>query len=151
MKIGAYELTTIETGRFALDGGAMFGSVPKPLWEKTNPADEHNRITLAARSLLIVGSGRKILVDNGNGTKFSPKLADIYRLDTSESELHRSLKQAGVTAESITDVILTQLHWDHAGGSTFIENGEIKPTFPHARYYVQKAHWDWALNPTEKD
>src|ERR1051325_626218 len=102
MKIGPYELTPIETGRFALDGGAMFGSVPKPLWEKTNPADERNRITLAARSLFIVGEGRKILVDNGNGTKFTPKLTDIYRLDTSELELHRSLKQAGVTTAEIT-------------------------------------------------
>src|ERR1041385_7928324 len=107
MKIGAYELTTIETGRFALDGGAMFGSVPKPLWEKSNPADERNRITLAARALLIVGGRRKILVDNGNGSKASAKHADIYRIDNREFELHSSLRAAGVTASDITDVILT--------------------------------------------
>lgn len=151
MKIGPYELHAIETGRFALDGGAMFGSVPKPLWEKVHPSDERNRITLASRSLLIAGNGRKILVDNGCGTKHTPKLADIYKLDTGQFELHRSLQQAGTTVGQITDVILTHLHWDHAGGSTFVENGKLTPTFPNARHYVQKAHWDWAMQPTEKD
>ena len=151
VKIGSYELHSIETGRFSLDGGAMFGSVPKPLWEKTNPADERNRIELASRSLLIVGNGRKILVDNGCGSKWSPKLADIYKIDTSRFELRRSLAQAGVQPEEITDVILTHVHFDHAGGSTFLENGELKPTFPNAKHYVQKAHWDWAMNSTEKD
>jgi glyoxylase-like metal-dependent hydrolase (beta-lactamase superfamily II) len=151
MKIGFYDLHSIETGRLGLDGGAMFGSVPKPLWAKANPADERNRITLAARSLLLVGHHRKILVDNGCGTKLTPKLTDIYRLDTGQFELHRSLQRAGVPAEGITDVILTHLHWDHAGGSTVVENGELRPTFPNARYYVQKAHWDWAMQPTEKD
>lgn len=151
MRIGPYDLFSIETGRFGLDGGAMFGSVPKPLWEKTNPADERNRIELASRSLLIVGNGRKILVDNGCGTKLSAKLREIYRVDTSQFELQRSLKAAGVTRGDITDVILTHLHWDHAGGSTFVEDGELQPTFPNARYYVQRAHWDWAWKPTEKD
>jgi len=125
--------------------------VPKPLWEKTNPADERNRITLSARSLLIVGGGRKILVDTGNGSKASAKHADIYRIDNRESELLRSLRAVDVATNEITDVILTHLHWDHAGGSTFVENGELKPRFPNARHYVQKAHWDWAMNPTEKD
>ncbi|MSR64388.1 MAG: MBL fold metallo-hydrolase [Verrucomicrobiae bacterium] len=151
MQIGPYELHSIETGRFSLDGGAMFGSVPKPLWEKTSPADERNRIELASRSLLIVGNGRKILVDNGCGSKWSPKLADMYKIDTSRFELRRSLALAGVRPEEITDVILTHLHFDHAGGSTFVEGGEVKPTFPNARHYVQKAHWEWMLNPTEKD
>jgi glyoxylase-like metal-dependent hydrolase (beta-lactamase superfamily II) len=151
MKIGNYDLLAIETGRFALDGGAMFGVVPRPLWEKTNVPDERNRITLAARALLIVGNGRRILVDNGNGGKFTPKQVDIYRLDTGRNDLMKSLAEAGVTPSDVTDVILTHLHFDHAGGSTYREGTEVKPAFPHARYYVQKAHWEQAVNPTEKD
>jgi len=151
MKIANYEIHPIETGRFGLDGGAMFGIVPKPLWSKTNPPDERNRIELAARALLIIGNGRKILVDNGNGPKFTEKQIDIYRLDMSHFELRKSLKQYGLTTSDITDVILTHLHFDHAGGSTYRENGVLKPTFPNARYYVQKAQWEQALNPTDKD
>ncbi len=151
MKIGPYQLTPIETGRFALDGGAMFGIIPKPLWARTNPPDERNRIELAARALLIVGNGRNILVDNGNGPKFTDKQIDIYRLDMSRYELHRSLKEHGISAEDITDVVLTHLHFDHAGGSTYKENGKLKLTFPNAKHYVQEAHWRQAMNPTEKD
>jgi glyoxylase-like metal-dependent hydrolase (beta-lactamase superfamily II) len=151
VKIGLYDIHPIETGRFALDGGAMFGVVPHPLWTKTNPPDERNRITLAARSLLVRGNGRTILVDNGNGSKFTEKQRDIYRLDTAGSELHRSLARHGISAEDVTDVLLTHLHFDHAGGSTHAEGGEIIPSFPKARYYVQKAHWELALHPTEKD
>jgi glyoxylase-like metal-dependent hydrolase (beta-lactamase superfamily II) len=151
MKIGNYEIHAIETGRFALDGGAMFGVVPKPLWAKTNPPDDRNRIELAARALLITGNGKRILVDNGNGTKFTDKQVDIYRLDMSRFDLLTSLSQYGLKPADITDVILTHLHFDHAGGSTFRENNEIRPTFPNARYYVQKDHWKQANNPTEKD
>ena len=151
MKIGNYELHPIETGRFGLDGGAMFGIIPKPLWSKTNPPDERNRIELAARALLIIGNGRKILVDNGNGPKFNEKQIDIYRLDMNQFELTKSLQRYGVTVNDITDVILTHLHFDHAGGSTVSENGRLKPTFPNAKYYVQKAHWEQAMKPTDKD
>jgi len=151
MKIGNYELYPIETGRFALDGGAMFGIIPRPLWEKLNPPDHRNRIELAARALLLVGNGKKILVDNGNGSKFTEKQVDIYRLDTSASELHASLKKCGVSADEITDVILTHLHFDHAGGSTYRKDGKLLPAFPNAKYYVQKAHWHQAIHPTEKD
>ncbi len=151
MKIGKYEIHPVETGRFALDGGAMFGIVPKPLWSKTNPPDERNRIELAARAMLILGSGKKILVDNGNGSKFTEKQVDIYRLDISRYELKKSLSQYGLELGDITDVILTHLHFDHAGGSTVRENGELKPAFPNAKYYVQRAHWEQATNPTEKD
>ena len=129
----------------------MFGIIPKPLWAKTNPPDERNRIELAARALLIVGNGRNILVDNGNGPKFTEKQIDIYRLDMSRYELHRSLQNYRLKAGDITDVILTHLHFDHAGGSTYRENGELKPTFHNAKYYVQKAHWQQAMNPTVKD
>jgi glyoxylase-like metal-dependent hydrolase (beta-lactamase superfamily II) len=151
MKIGEYEIHPIETGRFGLDGGAMFGIVPKPLWAKTNPPDERNRIQLAARAMLIIGNGHKILVDNGNGTKFTDKQVDIYNLDMSKYDLNRSLTHYGLTTKDITDVILTHLHFDHAGGSTHRENGKLCPTFPNAKYYVQKAHWKQAINPNEKD
>ncbi|MBI5214442.1 MAG: MBL fold metallo-hydrolase [Ignavibacteriae bacterium] len=151
MMIGNYELYQIETGRFALDGGAMFGIIPKPLWSKTNPPDERNRITLAARALLLIGNGRKILIDNGNGSKFTEKQVDIYRLDMTQFELNKSLQEIGLTADDITDVILTHLHFDHAGGSTVKENGVLRPTFRNAKYYVQKAHWEQAMNPTERD
>jgi glyoxylase-like metal-dependent hydrolase (beta-lactamase superfamily II) len=151
MRIGKYEIHPIETGRFALDGGAMFGVVPKIMWEKTNPPDERNRIDLAARCLLIRGNGRTILVDNGNGNKFTPKLVDIYRLDNSRYELFDSLRRHGVAPGDVTDVVLTHLHFDHAGGSTIRVDGELKAAFPNARYCVQKAHWEQAMKPTEKD
>ncbi len=151
LKIGEYELHAIETGRFALDGGAMFGVVPYALWTKTNPPDARNRITLAARALLVVGRGKSILVDNGNGSKFNDKLLDLYPPDRSRYELRQSLARHGISPADITDVILTHLHFDHAGGSTYLEDGELKPTFPAARYYLQKAHWEQAMHPTEKD
>lgn len=151
MKIGSYTLYPIETGRFALDGGAMFGVVPKTLWEKTNPPDEQNRIPMAARALLLVGDGKKILIDVGNGSKMGEKLKSIYKLDTSESDLITSLKTVGVVPEDITDVILSHLHFDHAGGSTTQKDERVEPTFPNATYYVQEKQWDAANNPTERD
>jgi glyoxylase-like metal-dependent hydrolase (beta-lactamase superfamily II) len=151
MEIGPYELHPIETGRFALDGGAMFGVVPKPLWKKTNPPDEKNRIELAARALLIIGNGRKILVDVGNGSKYNDKLTSIYKLDTTRYDIVSSLKKHNLVLADITDVILTHLHFDHAGGSTFNDNGEVVPTFPKATYYVQREHWNAAMHPTERD
>jgi glyoxylase-like metal-dependent hydrolase (beta-lactamase superfamily II) len=151
MKIGNYNIYPIETGRFWLDGGAMFGIIPYPLWSKTNPPDERNRIELASRALLVVGDNRVILIDNGNGSKFTEKQKDIYHLDTSRCDLLSSLRSVGYSASDVTDVVLTHLHFDHAGGSTSKENGELVPTFPRARYYVQEAHWQQALHPTEKD
>jgi glyoxylase-like metal-dependent hydrolase (beta-lactamase superfamily II) len=151
MKIGPYEVNALETGRFGLDGGAMFGIVPRPLWSKIHPPDERNRIELALRVLLVRDGKRNILVDVGIGTKFSPKLVDIYRVDHEKYNLENSLKALGLTPEDITDVLLTHLHFDHAGGSTIKKDGQIVPAFRNARYYVQKAHWDLAVNPTEKD
>jgi glyoxylase-like metal-dependent hydrolase (beta-lactamase superfamily II) len=151
MKIGNYTIDPVETGRFALDGGAMFGVVPKPLWSRTNPPDDRNRITLAARALLLRDGTRSILVDNGNGSKFTEKLRDIYRLDDAASNIGSSLAALGTAPEEITDVILTHLHFDHAGGSTVISGGRAVPAFPNATYYVQEAHWRQAMNPTPKD
>lgn len=151
MKIGQYTIDPVETGTFALDGGAMFGVVPKPLWSRTNPPDDRNRITLAARSLLVRDGSRTILIDNGNGPKFTEKLRDIYRLEDSASNIGLSLAALGVKPDDVTDVILTHLHFDHAGGSTVIVDGRAVPAFPNARYYVQGAHWAQAMNPTPKD
>ncbi|MBI4418488.1 MAG: MBL fold metallo-hydrolase [Ignavibacteriales bacterium] len=151
MRIGDYDIAPIETGRFALDGGAMFGIVPWVFWSKTNPPDERQRIDLAARCLLIRGKGRAILVDDGNGTKFTDKLKDIYKLDTTGSNLNDSLARRGIRPEDITDVILTHLHFDHAGGSTVRQNGALVPAFPKAKYYVQRLHWELAQKPGEKD
>ncbi len=151
MTIGPYQIDPVETGRFALDGGAMFGVVPRVLWSTTNPPDERHRITMASRCLLVRGEGKTILVDTGNGTKFSDKLKDIYRLDTGHSSLERSLEALGVRSADVTDVVLTHLHFDHAGGATVVRSGQIEPAFPHARYYVQKRHWERALRPSEKD
>lgn len=151
MRIGPYELFTIDTGTFALDGGAMFGVVPKTLWEKAIRPDENNRITMAARALLLVGAGKKILIDVGNGSKFNEKLRAIYKVDDSRRNLVGSLARLGIEPEDITDVILTHLHFDHAGGSTIREDGMIKPTFPNAVYYVQREQWEAANKPTERD
>jgi len=151
MKIGKYKLFAIETGVFALDGGAMFGIIPKVLWNKTNPADEQNRVTLHARNLLLVSDSRKILIDTGIGSHWDEKFSRIYHLDQSEFTIFSSLASLRIQPGDITDVILTHLHFDHTGGSTYLENGRWVPSFPNAKYYIQKEHFQWALNPTEKD
>ncbi|ODS33158.1 MAG: hypothetical protein SCARUB_01714 [Candidatus Scalindua rubra] len=151
MKIGQYELHPIDTGRFALDGGAMFNIVPKSLWSKLNPPDDENRIEMALRTLLIMGNKRKILVDTGIGTKFSEKYKKIYKIDQSKYNLASSLKEYDLETKDITDVILTHLHLDHAGGATYKEDDKHKLAFPNAVYYVQKKHYEWALEPSEKD
>lgn len=155
MQIGPYTVQTIETGEFALDGGAMFGIVPKPLWEKKIGVDPRNRIDMRLRCLLlrgeVGGERRTILIDTGIGTKWDPKGRDIYRIDHARSELIRNLAAVGVGPDDVTDVILTHLHFDHAGGATMRVGERIIPTFPKAAYYVQKAHWEWANRPSDKD
>ena len=152
MKIGNYTLTPLETGLFALDGGAMFGVVPKNLWSRTNPADEQNRIEMALRVLLIQGDGMNILVDTGMGDKYDAKTAGIYKLDHSKYRLLDSLAANGLKPEDITDIIQTHLHFDHCGGLiTRTESGELVPTFPNAKVFVQKENLAWARTPTEKD
>ena len=153
MKCGAYTIDLIETCRFALDGGAMFGVVPKNLWERAYPhVDEQNRIAMAARALLIRGNGRTIVVDAGCGVKMPEKLEKIYALDHSEYTLEGGLAVHDVRPDDVTDFIYTHLHFDHAGGSTVLgEEGEPTPLFVNARHYVQKEHLAWARNPTDKD
>lgn len=151
MKIANYRLYSIDTGRFALDGGAMFGVVPKKLWEKTNPADSSNRIPLALRSLLLESAEKLILIDTGIGTKFDEKYSQIYKIDFSDHSMDNSLNAYGFSRTDITDVIITHLHFDHAGGTTFINNGSLELTFPNAIHHIQEEQWDWALHPSQKD
>ena len=152
MRIGNYTLISLETGRFCLDGGAMFGVVPKVIWNKSNPADDRNRIELALRVLLIMSADRRILVDTGIGDRWDQKFADIYGVDHSKDDIKKSLGKINLKAEDITDVIITHLHFDHVGGATFVDDdGSIKPSFPNASYYIQKKHYEWAISPSEKD
>lgn len=150
MKIGKYNLSTIQSGFIGLDGGAMFGIIPKPLWEKTNPADEVNRVTLATRNLLLESDSKKILIDTGMGSKWDDKSMNIYRIDR-ELTLEKVFLKKNISVDEITDVILTHLHFDHTGGSTKIEDGKLVPTFPNAKYHVQKQNFDWAINPSDRD
>lgn len=151
MKIGKYKLTAIDTVTFGLDGGAMFGIIPKPLWQKFNPADDQNRVTLGARSLLLENGKRKILIDTGIGEFWDEKFKSIYRFDKIENTLSDSLRKLNIGKDDITDVILTHLHFDHTGGSTTLVNGKWEPAFPNATYYVQKEHYEWAVNPSDRD
>ena len=151
MKIGKYDVQIVETGNFCLDGGAMFGVIPKALWEKSNPSDEKNRVRLAARCLLLSNEKRHILIDTGCGKKWDEKANSIYSFDNKFNNLEKSLLNLNTSPDEITDVILTHLHFDHAGGSTKFDNGRLIPTFSKANYYVQKSNFDWAINPTEKD
>jgi glyoxylase-like metal-dependent hydrolase (beta-lactamase superfamily II) len=151
LTLGPWTVHTIETGVIRLDGGAMFGSVPKPLWSRSHPADERNRITLAMRCLLLEGEGRRILVDDGAGDKLEAKWADIYGIDHAEQSLERSLAALGLGVEDVTDVVLTHLHFDHAGGSTRRQGGVVVPRMPRAHYYVQRRNWENAGHPNPRE
>lgn len=151
MTFGRHDVFAVETGRFRLDGGAMFGVVPKLLWSRTNPADEQNRIELALRTLIIKSGDRTILVDTGAGTKLTHKLSTIYAIDNGVFALREGLAQIELGEDSITDVILTHLHFDHAGGAVRVREGAKVPTFRNAKYYVQRAQWDWAQKGFERD
>jgi len=152
--IGPFNLYTIETGNFRLDGGAMFGVVPKTLWSRQIESDDKNRIPMTMRCLLIESSntGRLYLVDDGAGTKFDEKFKSIYQIDHSTYSLIDSLEHHGFTPHDITDLILTHLHFDHCGGSTYIDdNGELKLQFPNARHHVTQKQWDTATHPNARE
>ena len=146
------KLHIIETGYFKLDGGAMFGVVPKSLWSRTNPADSLNRIDLAARSLLIEDGNRLILIDAGMGNKQEDRFFRHFGLYGNDS-LDESIKKAGFDRTDITDVFLTHLHFDHCGGAVrWNENKTAyELSFPNARYWSNKQHWEWAVNPNERE
>ncbi|GAA4298600.1 MBL fold metallo-hydrolase [Nibribacter koreensis] len=147
------KLYPIPTGNFKLDGGAMFGVVPKTLWQKTNPADENNLCTWAMRCLLVEMGDRLILIDNGIGDKQDAKFFSHYYLHGDDS-LEKSLHKAGFGFSDITDVFLTHLHFDHCGGSVkYASNGtSLEMVFPNAQYWSNQDHWQWATvpNPREK-
>lgn len=159
IQIGPYDVIPIPTGIFGLDGGAMFGTVPKVLWEKTNPPDQNNRIAMEARALLLKSSHRKILIDTGNGgdfvqkygEKLGGKFAELYNISDEGPSLKKSLASAQVDPSEITDVILTHLHFDHAGGSTEWRDGKIQATFPKAKYYIQSENLKTAQNPNLRE
>jgi glyoxylase-like metal-dependent hydrolase (beta-lactamase superfamily II) len=146
------KLYTINTGHFKLDGGAMFGVVPKTIWNKLNPADENNMCSWAMRCLLIEDGNRLILIDNGMGNKQDDKFFGYYFLHGNDT-LERSLNAHGFTSNDITDMVLTHLHFDHCGGSINYNNDRTKlePAFKNAKYYSNKKHWDWAVNPNPRE
>jgi len=143
-------LHTIETGLFKLDGGAMFGVVPKSIWQKSNPADANNMCTWAMRCLLIEDGDRLILIDNGIGDKQDEKFLSHYYLHGDDT-LDKSLAAKGFSRDDITDVFLTHLHFDHCGGSIVRTGDKLKPAFKNAFYWSNKQHWDWAVNPNERE
>jgi glyoxylase-like metal-dependent hydrolase (beta-lactamase superfamily II) len=159
LKIGPYEICPIPTGLFGLDGGAMFGTVPKVLWEKTNPADEKNRIEMEARALLLKSPGCNVLIDTGNGSDFvakygdklGPKFKDMYNIDDSGPSLLKSLQHFGLKPEDIHHVILTHFHFDHAGGATTEKDHKLVPTFPNATYWAQKGNLETAEKPNLRE
>ena len=150
LTVGDWTVRTVEAGYLWLDGGSMFGSVPKPLWSRTNPPDERNRIRLAMRCMLVSGRGRHVLVDVGLGDKFTDKLKDIYRVEPEPSLVH-SLSALGLAPGDVTDVVLTHLHFDHAGGSTVRTDQGLRPSLPKARWYVQRRNWDNAHAPNPRE
>ncbi|TCC99835.1 MBL fold metallo-hydrolase [Pedobacter psychroterrae] len=143
-------LHTINTGMFKLDGGAMFGVVPKTIWQKTNPADANNLCTWAMRCLLIEDGDRLILIDNGIGEKQDEKFLGHYYLHGDDT-LDRSLAAKGFSKEDITDVFLTHLHFDHCGGSIVRTGDKLRPAFKNAFYWSNQKHWDWAVNPNDRE
>lgn len=143
-------LYSIETGNFKLDGGAMFGVVPKSLWNKVYPADENNLVNLAMRALLVDIGNRKILIDNGLGEKLDEKFLSYYFLN-GEDSLEGSLNEHGYSTDDITDVIMTHLHFDHCGGGVKISNGQPVLTFKNAAYWTSKLQWEEAMNPNARE
>ncbi|MCO5254727.1 MAG: MBL fold metallo-hydrolase [Bacteroidia bacterium] len=146
------KLHTIDTGFFKLDGGAMFGVVPKVIWNKLNPADENNLCTWAMRCLLIEKNEKRILIDTGMGNKQSEKFFSYYE-PHGEAKLEKSIRRAGFSMEDITDVILTHLHFDHCGGAVKWNDKKdgYVPTFPHATYWLDEDHLQSALNPNPRE
>jgi glyoxylase-like metal-dependent hydrolase (beta-lactamase superfamily II) len=144
------KLHTLNTGNFKLDGGAMFGVVPKSIWQKTNPADENNLCSWAMRSLLIEDGNRLILIDTGLGNKQDDKFFSHYFLHGDDS-LDKSLNAKGFHRDDITDVFLTHLHFDHCGGAIERKGDKLVPVFKNATYWSNEQHWQWAVEPNARE
>ena len=159
IKIGPYEICPVPTGIFGLDGGAMFGTVPKILWERSNPADEKNRIQMEARALLLKSPGCNILIDTGNGSDFvakygekmGTKFAEMYNIDPNGPSLVKSIAAHGLKPDDIHHVVLTHFHFDHAGGATTAKDQKLVPTFSKARYWAQKKNLETASQPNLRE
>jgi glyoxylase-like metal-dependent hydrolase (beta-lactamase superfamily II) len=150
--IGEWKVIVLETGDFRLDGGAMMGSVPKVLWEQTNPADEVNRIDLSLRCLLLDNGSKRVLIETGMGNKFDEKFKSMFAIEQPSNPLSDTLSNCGYSIDSITDIILTHLHFDHSGGAiSLTENGDLVPAFPNAQYHISKRNWDTGLKPNPRD
>lgn len=152
MQFGDYRVEVVPDTEFRLDGGAMFGVVPRSLWSKVCPPDEQNRIRLNMNCLFVEAGEERILIETGIGDKWSEKQASLYGI-TRERRLSESLRErTGVSAEEITIVVNTHLHFDHAGGNTTLDDeGNARPTFPNARYFVSRAEYEHAESPHERD
>ncbi|NIM89590.1 MAG: MBL fold metallo-hydrolase [Candidatus Aminicenantes bacterium] len=151
LNLGSFEIYGLQDGLFHLDGGAMFGVVPKVLWQRKFPADERNRIKLALNCLLIKTKDALVLIETGIGSKLDPKSSDLYSVKTKPG-LIPSLSEVGYGIEDLNFVINTHLHFDHCGGNTYKNNkGEIVPTFPKTKYIIQKGEWEYALHPCLRD
>jgi len=145
------KLHVIDCGNFMIDGGALFGVIPKTMWEKVYPADEKNRCNISMRSLLVDTGDRKILIDSGMGIKQD---ASFFKYDylNGDGELMKSIAKAGFSPDDITDVVHTHLHFDHCGGTLKkLDNGKIVSAFPNADLWVSKVHWDWATQPNKRE
>jgi len=154
LKISDFELYSIVTGTIALDGGAMYGVVPKVLWSKVEEVDELNRVRIAMRTLLAINkkTGCVMVIDGGAGDKWPQNELDRYAIENRPHAISDALKRLSVSKESVTDVILTHLHFDHVGGFSYSnERGETLPTFPCARHWIHEGHWRHANAPTERD
>ena len=151
-KIGNWNVSVLETGSFWLDGGAMMGSVPKVLWAKKNPPDQSNRIKLALRCLLLDDGRNRVLIESGIGDKFDSKFSSMFKIESQPKALSKALSDSGYLPKDITHVILTHLHFDHAGGITSIDSeGSLVPTFLHAKHYISKENWQAAMKPSPRD
>jgi glyoxylase-like metal-dependent hydrolase (beta-lactamase superfamily II) len=144
------QLYSIETGHFKLDGGAMFGVVPKSIWNKLNPADENNLCTWALRCLLVIDGDRKILIDTGMGNKQDTKFFSHYQPSHSVT-LSDALSKINLQVNDITDVLLTHLHFDHVGGAIEMQADQLKTVFPNATYWVSEPQWELAINPNKRE
>jgi glyoxylase-like metal-dependent hydrolase (beta-lactamase superfamily II) len=146
------KLYAINTGHFKLDGGAMFGVVPKSIWNKSNPADQNNMCSWALRCLLIEDGNRLILIDNGMGNKQDEKFFGYYYLHGNDT-LQKSLNKYGFEMDDITDMVLTHLHFDHCGGSIKYNNNKtnLEPAFKNAKYYCNEKHWNWATQANSRE
>ncbi len=151
MRLGDLTLHLVNDGGFRLDGGAMFGVVPKVLWERRKPADERNRIRMTTNCLLVERGDDLVLIDSGLGDKHDARFADMFGLELGAERLPDSIRRAGFEPADVTQVLLTHLHFDHCGWNTRLRRGRLVPTFPRARYWLERGEVEHAREPNERD